>query len=553
MKRRNRAISLLLATAMTLSMVLSGCGNSASDGGQNAGGAKSAQPDTAASAEAPAPADGTEAAWDTGKEDTIILSVINNFYTAGEKKLAEEYMKLHPETKVVVDVISDNDAYLTKMVTSLSDDKKENAPDIVHGNFVGMALTNNSMDLAVDKGYLYDMTEMLDEENPYNGNAKVADVFETDDLTRVLSNSGGKYRPYLPFDKIGFAFFYNKNIFEEHNIQVPETYEEVVEVCQKLKDAGYDVPLSAGYESFRLGNTLADAIYRAKEEEFLIQPEDALWDETTMASNKDFKFDEAQSNCDQFCVLSPERMLKYGIENGVDTPENKAMWTEFQKLGQYFPKNWIAAESTQCIADFESQISPMLYQASFNAGLILSDINQLSGDMAFDWATFQINSFANPPEGFQKDLRSYWDFGNIMSIIYKEDSDHMARVKDFYKFWYSPQGAQLCYEETLTNGNYVQGPCVIKGVTLSEELEGILAGFEPVAPSKEWNSITGLERSNQADIPKFNDAVIRYTNKEIDVDGLLKELNPIYSNYNQDAKTAGGYDLDPATDDTPKE
>ena len=65
MKRRNRAISLLLATAMTLSMVLSGCGNSASDGGQNAGGAKSAQPDTAASAEAPAPADGTEAAWDT--------------------------------------------------------------------------------------------------------------------------------------------------------------------------------------------------------------------------------------------------------------------------------------------------------------------------------------------------------------------------------------------------------------------------------------------------------------------------------------------------------
>ena len=111
-------------------------------------------------------AEESDAKWDTSKEDTITVSVINNFYTAGEKKLAEEYMKMHPETKVVIDVVSDNDTYKTKMMTSMEGDRS-NAPDIVHGNFIGMALTNNSMDLAVDKGYLYDMTEMLDEENPY--------------------------------------------------------------------------------------------------------------------------------------------------------------------------------------------------------------------------------------------------------------------------------------------------------------------------------------------------------------------------------------------------
>lgn len=65
----------------------------------------------------------SDAEWDTGKDDTITLSVINNFYTAGEKKLAEEYMKLHPETKVVVDVVSDNDAYKAKMMTSLDGDQ----------------------------------------------------------------------------------------------------------------------------------------------------------------------------------------------------------------------------------------------------------------------------------------------------------------------------------------------------------------------------------------------------------------------------------------------
>ena len=168
---KRRILAVVLSGTMLLSM-MAGTGVNAEE----------------TATEAPAAA---EATWDTTKEDTITLSVINNFYTAGEKKLAEEYMALHPETKVVVDVVSDNEAYKTKMITSLSEDRS-NAPDIVHGNFVGMALTGNSMDLAVDKGYLYDMTEMLDEENPYNG-GKVRDAFEEEDLTMVLSNSGGKY------------------------------------------------------------------------------------------------------------------------------------------------------------------------------------------------------------------------------------------------------------------------------------------------------------------------------------------------------------------------
>ena len=58
------------------------------------------------------PALGEEAAadavgWDTSVEDEIIVTVINGYYTAGEQKLAEEYMALHPETKVTIDVIAD--------------------------------------------------------------------------------------------------------------------------------------------------------------------------------------------------------------------------------------------------------------------------------------------------------------------------------------------------------------------------------------------------------------------------------------------------------------
>lgn len=527
---KRRILAVVLSGTMLLSM-MAGTGVNAEE----------------TATEAPAAA---EATWDTTKEDTITLSVINNFYTAGEKKLAEEYMALHPETKVVVDVVSDNEAYKTKMITSLSEDRS-NAPDIVHGNFVGMALTGNSMDLAVDKGYLYDMTEMLDEENPYNG-GKVRDAFEEEDLTMVLSNSGGKYMTYLPFDKIGFAVFYNKDIFEEQGLEVPTSYETLVETCEKLKEAGYDVPLSAGMESFRLADSLADALYREKEGEFLVQPGDALWNEETMSANRDFQFDESNLTCDLFTVFSLERQTKYALENGIDTEENRKMWTEFQKVAQYFPQNWTGSDSTQAITDFESQISPMLYQASFNAGQILNDISQLPDDMKFDYATFQISSFDNPPEGFQKELRSYYTFGNIMSIIQKDDEDHMARVKDFYKFWYSKDGATTCYEETLANGNFVQGPCVVKGVELSEDLNELLEGFK-ANPSKEWQGLTGLQAVNQQDLPKWNDMVLKFSFGETDIDTFMQTLDEIYLNYYNQAAESAGFDLDPTTLDEVKE
>ena len=36
-----------------------------------------------------------EVGWDPSVQDEIIVSVINGYYTAGEQKLAEEYMALH--------------------------------------------------------------------------------------------------------------------------------------------------------------------------------------------------------------------------------------------------------------------------------------------------------------------------------------------------------------------------------------------------------------------------------------------------------------------------
>jgi hypothetical protein len=502
--------------------------------------------ETSVSVGTPQTKSGDVTTWDVTKNDTITVSVINNFYTAGEKRLAEEYMKIHPETKVVIDVVSDNDAYVTKMVTSL-DGNREDAPDIVHGNFVGMALGNNNMGITVDKGYLYDMTEMLDEENPYNGGL-VRDAFDAQDISLVLSEAGGKYIPWLPFDKIGFSLFVNEDLFEKEGIEIPNSYETFINACEKFRNKGYDSPLAAGMESFRLANTIADAIYRNEESNFLVQPGDALWNEDTMSSNRDFVYDDDNPTCDQFTVMSVERQMKYADKSGIDTDINKKIYNEFYKAAQYFPQNWISSDSTLAITDFESQTSPMLYQASFNAGLILNDVKQLPKDKQFNWKTTQIAVFDNPPEGFGKVLRGYWDFGNIMSIVATDDEDHLARVKDFYKYWYSTDGATMCYKETLNNGNFVQGPCVIKNVKLSDDLENVLNGFTS-APSKDWAFATGLQWNTSADAPLYYDLMNKFSSGEINVGEFLTSMQTVYNDYNTEQIANAGFDLDPMTED----
>ncbi len=543
MRKRKSWISVLLVIAMVCSMVLTGCSSSKDKKttSDNTGVAKDDAGDTTGEVSKDVP-------WDTNKKDTIVLTVINNFYTAGEKKLAEDYMKLHPETEVVVDVVSDNDAYVTKMQTSLSGDKK-NAPDIVHGNFAANVF-GGSIAVGTDKGYFYDMTNMLDETNPYNDGKKVKDVFEEADLVLARNNSGGTTLGFLPFDKCGISFFYNKTIFDKLGLEAPNTYEGLVKVCETLKENGYDAPISAGAESEWLINFLADACYRKAEDQFLIMPGDGLYDENTMSANANFKFDENNLDCDAFVVDSLEKQAIYAKENGVNTKENKQIWTLFQNLAIYFTQNWIAAEGSQVISDFESQNSPILLNGSWNAGLILSDIAQLPAEDQFDWATFNIQSFENTPEGFSQKIRGLYVLGNAMSIIQKDDNDHMERVKDFYKFWYSPTQAKICYEETLSNGNYVQGPSVIKGVELDADLNAKLEGFIATGNVRTWSWASGQTRTLQADKPMYNDLISRLSEGSLDVDSFLEQLDPIYNTYNEDGIGSAGFDLDPATADT---
>lgn len=549
MKKMQKWIALLLAVLM-LSAIFAGCAKPTTTPEQ--GDTQQTETDTqgteTADQPAPQPQEGSDAACDTSKNDEIIVTVINGYYTAGEKKLAEEYTKLHPETKVTVDVVSDNDAYMAKMQSLFSGDMTGTS-DIVHANFLTNALGGN--EVCFQKNYLRELSDVLDMQHPYQ-DGLVRDMYNDTILTEAWNAFGGLGIGALPFDKTGISFYYNKTAFEALGLEAPQTWEELLETCQTLRDNGYENPITVGQEASWILASLADAGFRYEESEFLVQPGDAIYDAETMSANDGFVFDDNNLSCDAFTVTSTERMLAARKNDIIHSNISRTSWIEFAKLAAYFPANWIGGGADN-ITEFETQVSPILLNGAWNVGLILDDINNMPESAQFDWATFNIPDFANAPEGFDTKMRGLYVLGNVMGIVPKNDADHDARVLDFYLYWYSQAGAQMCYEETLSNGNFVQGPCMINGVVLKDELMEKLTGFVVEGAVKAYSSeLCGLYQTQEADRPIHNDLINKLTAGEIDIDTFLDGLATVQGN-DTDAKIeAGGYDLDPTTADTAK-
>ena len=71
------------------------------------------------------------------------------------------------------------------------------------------------------------------------------ETFSSDALFSQMTYDGKIYA--VPLNIAAACVFYNKDIFEEAGAEVPTTYDELLDACQKIKDAGYTpITISAG-------------------------------------------------------------------------------------------------------------------------------------------------------------------------------------------------------------------------------------------------------------------------------------------------------------------
>lgn len=88
------------------------------------------------------------------------------------------------------------------------------------------------------KGVARNLHEDMQKPNPFvKDNAKWQDLYSEQIYTMCMADANTQYVNNGDF--VGTAFFYNIEIFEKHGISTePKTYDDLLQICQKLQDAG---------------------------------------------------------------------------------------------------------------------------------------------------------------------------------------------------------------------------------------------------------------------------------------------------------------------------
>lgn len=274
--------------------------------------------------------------WADKKEDSEPL-VINYISARGEtdaalktlKKLAEDYKKDHPDFEFNVESIADRETYLQKIKILASSNE---LPDWFDADpeafFEGLC----------KKDLIYSVDDLYDE-------LGIKDKFFGIALDYPKLSDGSNY--LMTWQGNVEYFWYHKDMFEKAGItETPQTLEDLLDVCKKLKDAGM-TPISAGnydmimrypaFKAFRLeGNDFIDNARMGKE--------------------------------------------KFNSETGIAT----AQYT--QDIAQYFSEGWTSSDTTAQMDLFLNSGAAMLYTGTAILKDSMSD--EMKDFISYVWDNF---------------------------------------------------------------------------------------------------------------------------------------------------------------------
>lgn len=325
--------------------------------------------------------------WADKKEDSEPL-VINYINSRSEtdavlktlKKLAEDYKKDHPDFEFNVESIADREAYLQKIKILASSNE---LPDWFDADpeifFEGLC----------KKDLIYSVDDLYDE-------LGIKDKFFDIALNYPKLSDGSNY--LMTWQGNVEYFWYHKDMFEKAGItETPQTLEDLLDVCKKLKDAGM-TPISAGsydmimrypaFKAFRLeGNDFIDNARMGKE--------------------------------------------KFNSETGIATAQYA------QDIAQYFSEGWTSSDATAQMDLFLNNGAAMLYTGAWDTQDLVDDEGNLKDD---------ISMFKLPvdSEGTATGENDYFANCGIGTAILKDSmSDEM---KDFISYVWDNFADTAMYE-----------------------------------------------------------------------------------------------------------
>ena len=301
------------------------------------------------------------------KERVITWMTVRSSWKA-MNKVADQYMAGHPNVKIEFEVISDRSSYNQKLrILAASNELPELFDSEADSALAKIAATGALLD--IDKLY--------------------AELGYTDKMMQIgLSYprmSDGKLYSLAWENNVEY-FWYHKDLFAKAGItETPKTFDEFLQVCQKLKDANIS-PISTwpGWESLRW---LSFIPFRLTGNDYIDG-------------------------------------LKAGTAKMSDPVGIKAA-EFFQKLGkEYFQPGWATSDYTNALETFLSSKAAIYYIGAWQFGSFLDK----SGNLAGDYAYFKLPTL----DGAVNDANAMFANSGTGTCVNKNKYDD--QVKDFLKF-----------------------------------------------------------------------------------------------------------------------
>lgn len=237
---KKKLVSVLMTAAMMATM-LTGCGSNSA-----------AETTDAATNAADDVAEVTEAADDSAAEDSteaagepVTLKIFSNLPDRKngqglvEQMIIDEYMAENPNVTIEVEAL-DEEAYKTKFKAYSMD----GMPDVV--NIWGQP---SFLDEVLEAGVLAELNE-----------ADYADYGFVAGSLEGFKKDGKLYG--LPRNTDIQIIYYNQKMFEDNGWEVPTTYEDFIDLCATIKDAGITPVAMDGGDGWPLACFLQDILVK---------------------------------------------------------------------------------------------------------------------------------------------------------------------------------------------------------------------------------------------------------------------------------------------------
>nr|WP_314930311.1 ABC transporter substrate-binding protein [Shuttleworthia satelles] len=389
--------------------------------------------------------------------------------------VAKAYEQKHSDVKIDIDLKA-QEGYDQWVQTTF---KTENPKaDIVNINLAGNTKNGKSINY---KDY-------IDNDSPYTDGTwgQQFDVSQ-----QRIDGANGSFDA-LSLESVQVLWLYNQDIFDKVGVQPPKTWDEFIDVCNKISAAGYQpIAVAGNYDSFYSGQMgWLSQIYADQTTRSMV--------EKNRAQNGDFDFNADVDgkwkldlndpwNDDPGKVSQNPVRAFANVKNGIyrgDTDAMKAVWTNFSKV---FPKfagedSFFGTDTNGAKTLFYQGKAAMTVDGGWGIVTFMKDMKALesgteikntNGEAIQNVKKFTLGTFNMPSmqgNGFEAPARTIEVSNGFLGCISK-DQAHNDLVIDFLMYYSSKEGKTVATNALLEAGGTINGPSLVYGVTYPDEVK----------------------------------------------------------------------------------